>query len=307
MFLGLRTAVVIPAFNEAPSLGDVVSRARRHGAVLVVDDGSTDRTAAVATSAGAEVLSFGENRGLRAGLAAGYTHARDRGYAYAGRVDADGQHPVDELARLLELVRSDACDVAVGSRFAAGEGYDDERYRLLDEVGDLWKDKVGNNASVSWPAPTSSGGKGNEGVASFVQRIRGAIGYVEYAYAKQNKMAYTLLQNKDGIFVAPNDKTFQSAAAGADWKSVPGMGVVLTNQPGKQSWPITGASFILIHTQQANPAAAKEVLKFFEWSFKNGQQMASDLDYVPMPDPVVSLIRTEWKANIKDASGMSVY
>lgn len=175
----------------------------------------------------------------------------------------------------------------------------------LSKISPEWKSAVGVGTSVQWP--TGVGGKGNEGVANYVGRIDGAIGYVEYAYAKQNKLTAAKMVNHDGVTVSPNDDSFKAAAAGADWKSVPGMGVVLTNQPGKQSWPITGASFILIHTQQANPAAAKEVLKFFEWSFKNGQQMASDLDYVPMPDPVVSLIRTEWKANIKDASGMSVY
>jgi len=175
----------------------------------------------------------------------------------------------------------------------------------LSKVSSDWKSTVGQGTSLKWP--TGVGGKGNEGVANYVGRINGAIGYVEYAYAKQNKLTTAKMVNHDGMAVSPGDDSFKAAAAGADWKSVPGMGVLLTNQPGKHSWPITGASFILIHTQQADPAAAKEVLKFFEWSFKNGQQMASDLDYVPMPDPVVSLIKTEWKASIKDASGMSVY
>jgi len=177
----------------------------------------------------------------------------------------------------------------------------------LSKVSSEWKDKVGNNASVSWPAPTSSGGKGNEGVASFVQRIKGAIGYVEYAYAKQNKMAYTLLQNRDGIFVAPNDKTFQSAAAGADWKNAPGFYEILTDEPGKNSWPITGATFILMHKEQADAEKAKEVLKFFSWAYQNGEQMALELDYIPMPSDVVKLVQSAWKTEIKDSAGKAVW
>ena len=177
----------------------------------------------------------------------------------------------------------------------------------LSKVSNEWKDKVGNNASVSWPAPTSSGGKGNEGVASFVQRIKGAIGYVEYAYAKQNKMAYTLLQNKDGVFVAPNDKTFQSAAAGADWKNSPGFYEILTDEPGKNSWPITGATFILMHKAQADGDKAKEVLRFFSWAYQNGDQMALELDYIPMPDEVVKLVQSAWKTEIKDQSGKTIW
>jgi phosphate transport system substrate-binding protein len=175
----------------------------------------------------------------------------------------------------------------------------------LSKVSPEWKSKVGEGTSVKWP--TGVGGKGNEGVANYVGRIDGAIGYVEYAYAKQNKLAAARMVNREGVAVSPNDDSFKAAAAGADWKSVPGMGVLLTDQPGKVSWPITGASFILMHTEQAKPESAKEVLKFFEWSFRNGQQMASDLDYVPMPDAVVSLIQTEWKSRIKDTSGNTVY
>jgi phosphate transport system substrate-binding protein len=175
----------------------------------------------------------------------------------------------------------------------------------LSKVSPEWKDKVGEGTSVSWP--TGVGGKGNEGVASYVQRIDGAIGYVEYAYAKQNKLAVAKMTNRDRGTVAPSDKTFAAAAAGADWKKAPGMHLVLTDQPGKDSWPMTGASFILMHTQQAKPENAKEVLKFFEWAFKNGDQMASDLDYVPMPDAVVHLIQSEWKAKLKDAAGKPVY
>jgi len=177
----------------------------------------------------------------------------------------------------------------------------------LSKVSQEWKDKVGNAASVAWPAPTGAGGKGNEGVASFVQRLKGAIGYVEYAYAKQNKMTYTLLQNREGQFVAPDDKSFQSAAAGADWKNAPGFYEILTDEPGKASWPITGATFILMHQTQTKADTAKEVLKFFDWAYKEGNQLALDLNYVPMPDAVVKLIHAEWKDKFKDTSGKSLW
>src|SRR5712671_7871922 len=145
----------------------------------------------------------------------------------------------------------------------------------LAKVSTEWKEKVGNAPSVSWPAPSSSGGKGNEGVASFVQRIKGAVGYVEYAFAKQNKMTYALLQNKDGKFVSPNDKSFQAAAASADWKNAPGFYEILTEEPGKNSWPITGATFILMHKMQPDPAKAKEVLNLFERDYKDRSSMAA--------------------------------
>ncbi len=177
----------------------------------------------------------------------------------------------------------------------------------LSKVSSEWKDKVGNNTAVQWPAPTSSGGKGNEGVASFVQRIKGSIGYVEYAYAKQNKLTYTLLQNREGTFVTPNDKSFQAAAAGADWKNAPGFYEILTNEPGKESWPITGATFILMHKVQANAERAKSVLQFFDWAYKDGDKMASDLDYIPMPDAVVKLVHEQWKSKLKDANGKAVW
>ncbi|HYV63976.1 MAG TPA: phosphate ABC transporter substrate-binding protein PstS [Bryobacteraceae bacterium] len=175
----------------------------------------------------------------------------------------------------------------------------------LSKVNAEWKSTVGEGTSVKWPIGV--GGKGNEGVANYVGRIDGAIGYVEYAYAKQNKLATARMVNKEGQAVSPTDDSFKSAAAGADWGKTPGMAVLLTDQPGKQSWPMTGASFILMHKVQTKPEIAREVLKFFEWSFKDGDQMASDLDYVPMPDPVVKMIQTEWKSKIKDAAGKPVY
>jgi phosphate transport system substrate-binding protein len=175
----------------------------------------------------------------------------------------------------------------------------------LSKVSEEWKTKVGEGTSVAWPMGV--GGKGNEGVASYVQRIDGAIGYVEYAYAKQNKLAVANMINRDGNSVPPNDETFAAAAAGADWSKAPGMYMMLTDQAGKQSWPMTGASFILMHKVQEKPDTAKEVLKFFDWSFKNGGKMADELDYVPMPAPVVKLIQSAWKSSLKDSSGRPVY
>ncbi|MFZ1907912.1 MAG: phosphate ABC transporter substrate-binding protein PstS [Burkholderiales bacterium] len=174
----------------------------------------------------------------------------------------------------------------------------------LSKVSPEWKEKVGDGTSVAWP--TGVGGKGNEGVASYVQRIDGSIGYVEYAYVLQNKMAYGLVKNRDGNFVSPNAKAFMAAAAGADWSAAPGMYLILTDAPGAHAWPIAGATFILMHKVQDKPANAKQVLTFFKWAYANGDRMAEALDYVPLPDSVVSLIESSWK-NIKDASGNSVY
>ncbi|MBS3995821.1 MAG: phosphate ABC transporter substrate-binding protein PstS [Hydrogenophaga sp.] len=161
----------------------------------------------------------------------------------------------------------------------------------LSTVSKDWLDTVGRGAAVKWPAPTSVGGKGNEGVAANVTRTRGGLGYVEYAYAKRNNIAVMALQNKDGNFVMPGDDTFAAAAAGADWFSVPGMGLSIVNQPGAQAYPVTTASFILMYKNPANKAESVEVLKFFDWAFKNGKQMALDLDYVPLPDALTSQIR----------------
>ena len=175
----------------------------------------------------------------------------------------------------------------------------------LSKVSPEWKSKVGEEASVAWP--TGMGGKGNEGVASYVQRIKGSIGYVEYAYALQNKMTYTMMQNKEGQFVKPDEESFKAAAAGADWEHAPGFYEILTDEPGKLSWPITGATFILMHKVQDKPANAAEVLKFFDWAYANGDAMALGLDYIPMPDKVVRLIQNAWKSQIKDAAGKPVF
>ena len=175
----------------------------------------------------------------------------------------------------------------------------------LAKVSTEWKDKVGNDASVAWPAGV--GGKGNEGVASYVQRIKGSIGYVEFAYALQNKMNYAQLQNKEGNFVKPEEEAFKAAAANAHWDKAPGFYEILTDEPGKQSWPITGATFILMHKTQDKAENAKEVLKFFDWAYTNGGKMALELDYIPMPDNVTKLVRNAWKVQIKDASGKAVW
>jgi phosphate transport system substrate-binding protein len=162
----------------------------------------------------------------------------------------------------------------------------------LTTVSPLWAKNVGKGAAVKWPAASSIGGRGNEGVAALVSRTRGSIGYVEYAYAKKNNIAVMALQNKNGKFVMPGDDTFGAAAAGADWFSVPGMGLSIVNQPGDNSYPVATASFILMYKEPSNKAEAAEALKFFDWSFKNGKQMASDLDYVPLPDVLTNQIRS---------------
>jgi len=162
----------------------------------------------------------------------------------------------------------------------------------LSSVSKEWADTVGKGAAVKWPAPTSVGGKGNEGVAANVSRTKGALGYVEYAYAKKNNIPVMQLQNKDGKFVMPGDDEFAAAAAGADWFSVPGMGLSIVNQPGANAYPVVTASFILMYKNPVNKAESAEVLKFFDWAFKNGKQMASDLDYVALPDVLTNQIRT---------------
>lgn len=175
----------------------------------------------------------------------------------------------------------------------------------LSKISPEWKQQVGENTSVSWP--TGVGGKGNEGVSSYVKQIPGSIGYVEYAYALQNKMNYAQMQNKEGQFVKPDEESFKAAAANANWEQAPGFYEILTDEPGKQSWPITGATFILMHKIQEKPANAKEVLKFFEWAYAEGDALASGLDYVPMPDKVVKLIQNAWKTQIKDTSGQPIW
>ena len=206
------------------------------------------------------------------------------------------------IAALNKGVKLPDQDITVVAR-SDGSGTTFIFTNYLSKVSAEWKDRAGNNTSVKWPAGVS--GKGNEGVAAYVQRLPGSIGYVEYAYALQNKMAYALLQNKDGNFVGPDDKTFRAAAANAQWDKAPGFYLLLTDQPGKESWPITGATFILMHKKQEKPENAAIALKFFDWAYESGDKLALDLDYVPMPDSVVKLVKAEWK-KVQDASGKPV-
>ena len=187
-------------------------------------------------------------------------------------------------------------------RRADGSGTSFNFTNYLSKVNPEWKTKVGEGTAVNWPA--GAGGKGNEGVSAFVQRLPNSIGYVEYAYAKQNKMSYTLLQNQAGNYVAPDELTFKAAAANADWNRT--FYQVLTGQPGKDSWPITAATFILMHKVQDKPANATQALKFFDWAYVSGDKIAADLDYVPMPDTVKTLVHKLWSDNLKDASGKAV-
>ena len=192
-------------------------------------------------------------------------------------------------------------DIAVVRR-ADGSGTSFIWTNYLSKVNADWKSKVGEGATVSWP--TGTGGKGNDGVAAFVQRLPGAIGYVEWAYAKQNKMVYVDLKNSAGNVVEPKTETFKAAAAGADWSK--SFYQILTNEPGKDAWPVVGATFVLLHTTQDKAPQGAETLKFFDWAFKNGTQAADSLDYISLPESVVTEIKSQWKDKVKDASGKAV-
>jgi phosphate transport system substrate-binding protein len=187
-------------------------------------------------------------------------------------------------------------------RRADGSGTSFAFTNYLSQVNPEWKSKVGEGTAVNWP--TGAGGKGNEGVAAFVGRLPNSIGYVEYAYVKQNKMTYALLQNAAGQFVAPDSDAFAAAAAGADWNK--SFYQILNNKPGAKSWPITTATYIMMHKQQDKPAQAAAALKFFDWAYKNGDKTADDLDYVPMPASVKEQVRKLWASEIKDASGKTL-
>jgi phosphate transport system substrate-binding protein len=175
----------------------------------------------------------------------------------------------------------------------------------LSKVNPEFQSTIGAGTAVKWA--TGVGGKGNEGVAAYVQRIKGSIGYVEWAYAKKNKLAHTQLKNRDGQFLQPDDEHFKAAAASAEWTKTPGFAVVLTDTAGKNSWPITGVSYILMHRAQADAAKGREVVKFFDYAFRNGAVAAAELDYVPLPASVVKLVQGAWKVQLKDASGAAVY
>ncbi len=218
---------------------------------------------------------------------------------YLGKINKWNDKALVELNPGVKLPDQDIGVV----RRADGSGTTFLFSNYLSKVSPDWKQKVGEGTAVQWPV--GLGGKGNEGVSAFVMRLPGSIGYVEYAYAKQNKMTHAILKNAAGNFVAPDEKTFKAAAADADWNKS-AFAEILTEQAGKEAWPITGATFILMHRVEDKAAQAAEALKFFEWAYKNGDNMASDLDYVPLPDSLVKLIQTSW-SHIKDASGKSVY
>ncbi|MBB4511917.1 phosphate ABC transporter substrate-binding protein PstS [Paraburkholderia fungorum] len=205
------------------------------------------------------------------------------------------------IAALNPKIKLPDTDIAVVRR-ADGSGTTFIWTNYLSKVNADWKAKVGEGATVSWP--TGTGGKGNDGVAAFVQRLPGAIGYVEWAYAKQNHMTYVAMKNSTGAVVEPKTETFKAAAAGADWSK--SFYQILTNEPGKDAWPIVGATFVLLHTAQDKPAQGTETLKFFDWAFKNGTQAANDLDYISLPDSVTAEIRSQWKSKVKDASGKAI-
>jgi phosphate transport system substrate-binding protein len=176
---------------------------------------------------------------------------------------------------------------------------------FLAEVSADWKKKVGFNTSVEWPV--GIGAKGNEGVANNVAQTKGSVGYVEFAYAKQNKLTFTKMMNKDGKSVEPTSATFQAAAANANWSSVPGYGVILANQPGAESWPMTAATWILMYKKPQDATVAAEALKFFAWSYEKGAKMAEELDYIPMPKNVVDSVKKTWADEMKDASGKPIF
>lgn len=219
------------------------------------------------------------------------------GDIYLGKITKWTDPAIKALNPSLPLPDADIAQV----RRADGSGTTFIFTNYLSKVNADWKTKVGEGTAVNWPA--GAGGKGNEGVAAFVGRLPNSIGYVEYSYVLQNKMNYVQMQNSSGSFVAPNDVAFKAAAAGADWNK--SFYQILTNQPGKDAWPISGATFILMHKLQEKPANATETLKFFAWAYKNGDKAADALDYVPMPKSVIGSIEKAW-GEIKDASGKSV-
>src|SRR5690625_1415601 len=175
----------------------------------------------------------------------------------------------------------------------------------LAQVSPQWQAQVGVGKAVKWPV--GQGGKGNEGVAAYVRQLNYSIGYLEYAYAVQNELAWTYLENKAGNFVAPDEQSFTAAASQADWEGTPGFGVVLTDVAGTDSWPITAASFILVKTTQKNPARGKAVLSFFDWVFHHGQQTALDLHYVPLPDSLVTAIQSAWQNELHTPTGATLW
>ena len=205
-----------------------------------------------------------------------------------------------EIAKLNAGVKLPAAGIAVVHR-SDGSGTTFNFTDYLSKVSPTWKSKVGEDASVQWPV--GIGAKGNEGVAANVKQTGNSIGYVEFAYAKQNKLTYGDMINKDGKKVEPITATFAAAAANADWKDAAGFYLLLTDQPGSESWPITASTFILMPTEPKDPVAATAALKFFDWAYGNGNEAAQSLDYIPMPKNVVELVKQEWASDIKGADG----
>ncbi|EQD64825.1 phosphate ABC transporter substrate-binding protein PstS [Ferrovum myxofaciens] len=220
---------------------------------------------------------------------------------YLGKIKRWNDPAIQALNKGLNLP---ARDIVVVSR-TDGSGTTFIFTNYLSKVSAEWKNKVGSDTAVRWP--TGINGKGNEGVASYVRQQAGGIGYVEYAYALQNKMSHVQMKNHEGQFVEPDIKTFSAAASNANWKPENGFYEVLTDEPGKNSWPITGATFVLMQKVQENPEHAKTALRFFEWAYKNGQKAALSLDYVPLPDDVARLIEAQWKMELKDSAGKALY
>ena len=208
----------------------------------------------------------------------------------------------EAIAKLNPGLKLPSQNIAVVRR-ADGSGTSFVFTSYLAKVNEEWKNNVGTGSTVKWPI--GLGGKGNDGIAAFVQRLPGAIGYVEYAYAKQNNLAYTKLISADGKPVSPTEENFANAAKGADWSKT--FAQDLTNQKGEDAWPITSTTFILIHKDQKKPEQGTEVLKFFDWAYKTGAKQANDLDYASLPDSVVEQVRAAWKTNIKDSSGKPLY
>lgn len=212
---------------------------------------------------------------------------------FLGKIKKWNEAPIQSLNPDVKLP---AADIIVVHR-SDGSGTTFGWTNYLAKVSPDWKDKVGEGKAVKWPV--GQGGKGNEGVAAYVKQLKNSIGYVEYAYAKQNALAWTQVRNMAGKFVQPEEESFAAAAANAKWDSVPGMGVVLTEQPGAASWPVTSATFILLYKDQAKPENGRTAVAFFDWAFEKGAKTASDMDYVPLPKDVTDKIRAAWRAELK--------
>ena len=285
----MRVLIIIPTYNERDNIATLVGQI--HEALPVAaraGEEEFDLERAVAELP-RELLRRG------AGTTAPGDRVRHDEHARPGRGHRES---MSHARRALQDPVSERAVV----RRADGSGTSFIFTNYLSKVNAEWKAKVGEGTAVNWP--TGAGGKGNEGVSAFVTRLPNSIGYVEYAYAKQNKMSHVMLRNQAGAFVGPDDSAFKAAAAGAEWAK--SFYQVLTDQPGKDSWPITGATFILMHKAQDKPATATASLKFFDWAYTQGDKLADDLDYVPLPGAVKDMVRKLWSDQIKDGAGKAV-